>query len=288
MKRLLLTAVVCLASQAHADGLTELGLDDPEVIAPASDWTGPYVGLSYGKTDVTRSVTSMREEIIEGYDYREATCTRTKNTHEGNKCRIDESLWDSLGIDPTSNPWDKAPFKLNDGAETGEIAKYLSGYNGLWLGDTTGSHTWNIGSYEPDVAALNSSQGQDALLSVERKFKADEVNTITETMNQTSSMDEVGAFIGYRHDFGSLVGGVELGVLGELATLEAQAGLDLGRVLPYLFVGAGEYDGDSGSVYGVGTDIKVTNTLMVGIKHSVGDFGNTETKTTGLRIAIKF
>jgi hypothetical protein len=288
MKRILLTTILCFASQAQADGLTQMGLDDPEVIAPASDWTGPYVGLSYGRTDVTRSVTTMREEIIKGYDFREATCTRVSNTHLGNKCKIDETLWNSLGIDPTNNPWDKAPFKLNDGAETGEIAKYLSGYHGLWLGDTTGSHTWNIGSYEPDTESLNNSQGQDAILSVERKFKADEVNTITETVNQSMSMDDIGGFVGYRHDFGSLVGGVELGVLGELVTLEAQAGLDLGRVLPYLFVGAGEYDGDSGSVYGVGTDIKVTETLMVGVKHTIGDFGNSETKTTSLRVAIRF
>lgn len=63
MKKLLLaTALAVVAcSPAAADGLTTLGLDDPEVIAPLRpDWTGFYGGLSYGRvstvTDSTKCV----------------------------------------------------------------------------------------------------------------------------------------------------------------------------------------------------------------------------------------
>lgn len=48
--------ILCLATPAAADGFNP-ALADPEVIAPAPDWSGPYVGLTYGRT------TSSRETV---------------------------------------------------------------------------------------------------------------------------------------------------------------------------------------------------------------------------------
>jgi hypothetical protein len=53
MQAALIGSTLILAHMASADGLTERGLDDPEVLAPASTWDGPYIGLSYSR--VSRS-----------------------------------------------------------------------------------------------------------------------------------------------------------------------------------------------------------------------------------------
>lgn len=288
MKKLLTLAFILSASTASSDGLTSLGLDDPEVLAPSSNWSGAYVGLSFGRNTTTTRSTRTWEEVTPGFDFREATCTRVGNTHEGNKCRIDQTMWDALSFASIANPWSTAPFKLNDGSQTGQLAKYLTEYHGLWLGDTAGSHTWNIGQHVPDVAALNAPTGQDAVLSVTHQFKADVVTQMSESITSIESMDEFGAFAGYRHDFGKIIGGVELGMIGDLASLEAQAGLDLGRVLPYVFAGAGQYDGESGTVFGAGADLKIGQRLRVGIKHTVGEFDNVDVESTALRVAFKF
>lgn len=46
------TGLALLAQGVQADGL-QPGLTDPVVTAPAQAWTGPYVGLSYGRTRST-------------------------------------------------------------------------------------------------------------------------------------------------------------------------------------------------------------------------------------------
>lgn len=51
MKPLLLA--LALATPAAADGFNP-ALADPEVIAPAPDWSGPYVGLTYGRASRDR------------------------------------------------------------------------------------------------------------------------------------------------------------------------------------------------------------------------------------------
>lgn len=65
-KLMIATVLVAMTSTtAIADGLTDLGLDDPEVMAPPSasgDWDGPYVGLSYGRTSGSTSVPSFGKE----------------------------------------------------------------------------------------------------------------------------------------------------------------------------------------------------------------------------------
>lgn len=177
-----------------ADGLTEKGLDDPEVTKPAQTWTGPYAGLSYGRSSKSSTSESCRK-VFEGVDY---------------------------GAYPCDDP---------------------------------------IFTYYPETKVIDS-------------------------VTETSREGQAGAFVGYRKDFGwRMVGGVELGVLGEFRSLEAQAGLDLGRVLAYGLVGAGQMDGESGMIYGAGADVKLGNRLFVGAKYVTGDFDD---DVTTVRLGIQF
>lgn len=54
MKNLMLSAaaLVLVATAATADGISTV-LNDPEVAAPRDAWSGPYVGLSYGRVSET-------------------------------------------------------------------------------------------------------------------------------------------------------------------------------------------------------------------------------------------
>ena len=107
---------------------------------------------------------------------------------------------------------------------------------------------------------------------------------VTDTTSTDNSSDRLGGFIGYRHSFDwRMVGGVELGKSGDLATIEAQAGLDAGRVLPYAFAGYGQMGGSGGTIYGIGADVKVGRRAFVGIKQTEGDFGGATTLRAGWR-----
>lgn len=49
---MLSAALVLLANAATADGVSSVP-SDPEVVAPRDAWSGPYVGLSYGRVSET-------------------------------------------------------------------------------------------------------------------------------------------------------------------------------------------------------------------------------------------
>lgn len=185
MKRLIAAILLSTALPAYADG-PGLGIDDPEVIAPArasGDWTGPYVGLSYG---------------------------RSSTSSEGLRCfKIDQ------------------PKACND----------------------------PVFIYYPE-------------------FKR------TESFSTEAGASDVGIFAGYRHDFGRVVGGAEVSVLGDQKAAEAQIGIDLGMAFAY---GLGGVD-DTGAIYGVGVDLKVGKRLILGVKHQSGDLGD----VTALRVGIQF
>lgn len=53
MNRLALILTLTLATPSAADGFNP-ALNDPEVIAPAQTWTGPYVSLTYGRRASSR------------------------------------------------------------------------------------------------------------------------------------------------------------------------------------------------------------------------------------------
>lgn len=164
---------------AAADGLTTLGLDDPEVMKPQSEWTGFYAGLSYGKTT---------------------------STEESFRC-----------------------FKLGQPKDCDDP----------------------IFDYYPEYKEV-----------------------VTETTE--SSDEDFGAFAGYRHDFGRVVGGFELGKLGGFTSAEAQLGLDLGQILLYGVAGASEEE----SFYGAGADMKIGERLLIGLKYT--------DQVTSVRAGIRF
>lgn len=86
-----------------------------------------------------------------------------------------------------------------------------------------------------------------------------------------SSEDQLGGFLGYRHDFGRVVGGFEIGKIGDFSA-EAQIGLDLGQVL--LYGVAGE------SFYGAGADMKIGERFLIGLKYT--------DQVTSIRAGIRF
>lgn len=80
----------------------------------------------------------------------------------------------------------------------------------------------------------------------------------------------VGAFAGYRHDFGAYVLGAEAdyrdnrnGV--KAYSLKTQAGYDAGAFLPYATLGVQKVENlKSEAVYGLGIDYKITDRYTVG------------------------
>lgn len=180
MKRFILAlALAALPSISAADGLTEQGLDDPEVTPPAAvsgDWTGFYVGAEA---------------------YRETT------TSEGQRC-----------------------FKLGQPKDCNDP----------------------IFDYYPEYK-------------------------VVETFSLKSTLQNSGAFVGYRHDFGRMVGGIEASSDGG----KLQLGVDLNRVLPYGFVG-------TGGTYGAGVDIAIGKRFLLGVQRTEGDGEG----STAARIAIRF
>jgi opacity protein-like surface antigen len=107
----------------------------------------------------------------------------------------------------------------------------------------------------------------------------------TETWEETidDSFAIYGVHAGYLHDFGTIVAGVEASYtmynsdvfpITGVAAIKGRAGLDLGRIQPYAFVGYGMAFGveDSGMVYGGGLDWAITDRLVLGAQYSHYDF----------------
>lgn len=95
---------------------------------------------------------------------------------------------------------------------------------------------------------------------------------VVETFSLKSTLQNAGAFVGYRHDFGRIVGGVEVSASGG----QLQLGLDLNRVLTYGFAG-------TGGAYGAGLDVAVGKRLLLGAQRDLGDAG-----TTSVRVGWRF
>lgn len=100
---------------------------------------------------------------------------------------------------------------------------------------------------------------------------------VIDTTSFSTSDTTGGIFAGYRHDFGRLVGGVEANIGDDYTTLEAQAGIDMNRVLLYGLAGAND-DGDS--IYGAGIDMITGRGMLLGVKHT--------NEATSLRIGWRF
>lgn len=151
-KLMIATVLVAMTSTAAlADGLTALGLDDPEVMAPPSasgDWDGPYVGLSYGRVSSLTSVTSYTEQCFKFDDVAgerfsdELKDCATYVPPPGYSLERVQVPGETITTDTTSDEFgafagyrvDLGQFVL--GAELGGLGdvKYLEGQAGLDLG----------------------------------------------------------------------------------------------------------------------------------------------------------
>lgn len=284
MKRLLLSAtVLAMASTAaFADGLTTLGLDDPEVMAPPSvsgDWTGPYVGLSYGRTTTTTA--TYEEWARRMCDYTAPSPLNTEDNHMPNKCGVSELDFSSspeIAALDTVEQWPDDDAGWDNSFPYG-ASKVLFRDDLIWVGNQ---------DFEYTTADLDETSGGPRRIDDNAAYNRF-LGTFQKMVGTTSeTTEDFGAFLGYRHDFGRIVGGAEIGVNGDLRTLEGQVGLDLGKVLTYAFAGVGDLDGVSGKTYGIGADMALGKNLLVGVKTTRGEFGDTDLDSTLVRVAIQF
>ncbi|MCQ0970861.1 porin family protein [Paracoccus sp. TK19116] len=105
--------------------------------------------------------------------------------------------------------------------------------------------------------------------------------------------DAYGVHGGYQRDFGRFVLGGELdynrldldqGGDGDLVRLRGRAGYDLGRFLPYASLGAAHISSDNdgadlsetGLVYGLGMNFKVSERFTVGAEYTRHDFNDVD------------
>ena len=149
----------------------------------------------------------------------------------------------------------------------------------------------NQGSSNP----FNCVTRRNGLGQATELWLADPIDVVSGSHKVTTSEAIAGGFAGYRFNGpGRIVPGVEVsGLVGlktgrTLLAAEAQAGLALGRWLPYLSGGYASYGGNTGPVYGGGIDFAASRRVIIGVKAQYGDFGNTTTKTILARVAWRF
>lgn len=116
------------------------------------------------------------------------------------------------------------------------------------------------------------------------------IGTITDQLEQGT----IGAFAGYRWDRGKAVIGVEAGATyltdaqDAIGTVEATAGYDMGRLLPYVSAGAA-YDGNEwGEAFGIGAEYAMTDRVALGIKASRIDIEGDVTDGFAARVSFRF
>lgn len=116
----------------------------------------------------------------------------------------------------------------------------------------------------------------------------------------------VGAFGGYRYDFGGPVVGLEVSNSQEVykdersvgsskysMTVEGQVGYSLGKFLPYASVGYEKSSYGESVVSGVGVDYAVNDSFFVGGKYQKSkpegkDIGSSKAGTISARVGFKF
>ena len=112
-----------------------------------------------------------------------------------------------------------------------------------------------------------------------------------------TDIDAYGLHGGYLHDFDGSVLGAELdydrldgegGKSADLTRLRARAGMAHGRVLPYLSLGLAHYSddtySDTGITYGIGADVQLTGTVLLGLDYSRDRIDNVDGTGADLEI----
>lgn len=265
-------AALLMTTPAFAGGYVAPITDAPPVQrqaqAVAHDWSGPYLGLSYGtqRTKSQRATYEDREmtETRPVYEDRPITEVRRETRpytkldlhhdlqatgceHPGSKFEITNG--GTIGTVPCASVLNATPnASWSDWAIIGHAPVIVREWS-----EVTGSETVQVGS-ETVVTGVES------------------VQTGSETIRSSDST--AGVFAGYRHQLRSAV------VLGAEASYSRsdgedstramlQAGYALGRVLPYLTVG---YDfSTSDAIYGAGIDVALTRRLLGGLAYTRAD-----------------
>lgn len=239
-------AALLLTTPAFAGGYVAPITDAPPVVRTAQDaahdWSGPYLGLSYG----TQRTKSQRAT----YEDRDLTETH-RETRPYTKADLHRDLSQTGCADPEQ--------------------VYAISYPGFAYQTTCA----NLIAHTPD-AGWDTATVDGAPPVIVREWTEaigrETVQTGTETIRSSDST--AGVFAGYRHQ---MVGGTVIGleasyarVGGEDSTrLMAQGGYSLRCVLPYLTAG---YDLSQDSpAYGAGIDVALTRRLLGGIAYTKAD-----------------
>ncbi|HHW32668.1 MAG TPA: hypothetical protein GXX24_00785 [Paracoccus solventivorans] len=245
MTRIASVAALLLTTPAFAGGYVAPINSAPPVARPAAsahNWTGAYVGLSYG----TQRTKSHRAT----YEDRELTETH-RETRPYTKADLHRDLSQTGCADPD---------------QVYAISYPSHSYN------TTCA---NLLAHTPNAGwATATVDGAPPVIVREWSEVTGRETVETGTKTIRSSDSTAGVFAGYRHQ---LVGGTVIGVEasyarvgGEDSTrLMAQGGYSLGRVLPYLTAG---YDlAQDAPVYGAGIDVALTRRLLGGLAYTRAD-----------------
>jgi hypothetical protein len=268
-------ASLMMTTSVHAGNLVTVGLDDPEVIPPARfSWGGVYGGLTYGQSQHTREYTrTWEEDITREREIHNYNCTRGKEKHFGRKCNVTgfTDAEELQALDNVNRPWQNA---------ADQDVRYQSGYDGLWMGSS------EVFSFSlPDQRSISNQPrwAQMNYLGFDTVVDVIGTESFSETYEVTHNDTTLGGFIGYRHEISQyVVLGVEANAfqamdLGEdFYQIEAQAGISLGRVLPFVGIGPDHFS--------VGTDIAITDNVLIGIRHWDAD----EDSGTQVRIGWMF
>lgn len=258
--RHIIPALLASASVAGAGGYVAPITDAPPVMGnPISDrahnWTGPYLGLSYG----TQRTKSQRAT----YEDRELTETH-RETRPYTKTDLHRDLSQTGCADPDQ--------------------VYAISYPGFAYSTTCA----NLLAHTPDAGwATATVDGHPPVIVREwtEVTGHETVQTGTETIRSSDST--AGVFLGVRHQFANrLVGGVEAQVarVGDDTSIRAlgQLGIGMGRFLPYATAG---YDFEADDViYGAGVDVAITPRVLGGLLYTP----NGDTKRLEARVGFRF
>lgn len=276
-------------SAAYAGGLAPPVYMEPPVVPPTvmvPSWTGPYAGLTYGRTTTTETwlEPTFEDDIRTEFDGEVCKSPGIVGSHGSYKCKFDDkdgaftsSVWGSSpeiqALRLTDEPWNDDDLERTGNplgrTADAEVVRYSEpNYNGIWLNGEDFEFTYNY-----------------------REVNLGPVQTGFETFTEENTEETYGAFVGYRHQVGQAVFGLEGAVHGELTSLEAQLGLAAGPLLPYVSYGVGQFDSEDVTTYGGGADFQVglINGMFVGADAIVieDNSGNTAEQAT-IRVGFNF
>lgn len=254
------TLLMFACAPATAGGYVAPITAAPPVARPAQaatyDWSGMYLGLSYGtqRAKQTRAV----------YETVETTETR-RETRPFTKRDLHEHL-QTAGCEPGQSYVIASP-----------ASEYVATCESIR--DNAPDDGWDASTVE----------GFDPVVvrEWEEVTGSEEVPVGTETYRASAST--AGVFIGVRHQFANrLVGGAEAQVarVGDDTSIRAlgQLGIGMGRALPYATAG---YDFETDDViYGAGLDVAISPRVLGGLLYTQDSAG--ERQRLEARVGFRF